>query len=155
MIFSSDMRACFSLLRAVAEGEGASGLAQPLRPHGGPTGAYSGSSAPPCAGGPRWPRIVWTHTQGEGKEDGRKVGERGWKEGRGGEEAPGGGGGGERLSQSRIRSGAGWGVTARLNVWGGGRERWGPKCEGVAGSQDSHFSILTATFIVACEWLRP
>lgn len=75
MIFSSDMRACFSLLRAVAEGEGASGLAQPLRPHGGPMGAYSGSSAPPCAGGPRWPRMVWTHTQGEGKEDGRKGGE--------------------------------------------------------------------------------
>lgn len=31
----------------------------------------------------------------------------------------------------------------------------GPRCEGGAGSQDSHFSILTATFIVACEWLRP
>lgn len=27
--------------------------------------------------------------------------------------------------------------------------------KGGAGSQDSHFSILTATFMVACEWLRP
>lgn len=40
MIFSSMMRACFSLLRAVAEGE-----REDLRPgssHGGLTGAYSG-----------------------------------------------------------------------------------------------------------------
>lgn len=37
---------------------------------------------------------------------------------------------------------------------GAGR-RWGPRCEEAAGCQDSHFSILTATFIVACEWLRP
>lgn len=41
MIFNSDMRACFSLLLAVAEGEEGLSL-------GGPLGAYSASSAPPC-----------------------------------------------------------------------------------------------------------
>lgn len=74
MIFSSDMRACFSLLRAVAEGErGPSGLVQSLRPRRLPTGAYSGSSVPGCAVRPRWPREMRTRAQEKRKEDGRKM----------------------------------------------------------------------------------
>ena len=78
MIFSSDMRACFSLLRAVAEGErGPSGLVQSLRPRRHPTGAYSGSSVPGCAVRPRWPRVMRTRAQEKRKEDGRKIPEEG------------------------------------------------------------------------------
>lgn len=41
-----------------------------------------------------------------------------------------------------------------------GKAEWDPRGEEEEGVgwltfQDSHFSILTATFMVACEWLRP
>lgn len=98
MIFSSDMRACFSLLRAVAEGERGP---QAWPSHGGLSGAYSGSSAPVCAVRPRWSRVVRTHRQEEGK--------------RVGGEAPGGGGRVRKpLSQSRIGSAAGCGMPVLL-----------------------------------------
>lgn len=63
MIFSSDMRACFSLLLAVAEGKQGLSL-------GGPLKAYSTSSVPPCC---TTNVLEWTVLQ---KEEGGRRGEK-------------------------------------------------------------------------------
>lgn len=50
------------------------------------------------------------------------------------------------------------GPSEETKCTGKGKAEWDPRCEeGVNWLmfQDSHFSILTATFMVACEWLRP
>lgn len=55
MIFSSDMRACFSLLRAVAEGA-------EMRPQAALLpGPQKGPLAPPCAVGLPWPKVARAH----------------------------------------------------------------------------------------------
>ena len=123
MIFSSDMRACFSLLRAVAEGD-------------------KGPQACPVTEAPRrpfCPTPCWKTQMAEGGEDPRAGGgERGWEDGQGGKEVPGGGGRMRKpLSQSRIWSGAGHQVTGPLapsksesgSAWmcgQGAGEMWGP-----------------------------
>lgn len=53
---------------------------------------------------------------------------------------------------------SGPGPSEESRCTGKGEAEWGPGCEEGVGwltFQDSHFSILTATFMVACEWLRP
>lgn len=83
-----------------------------LRPHEVLTKACSGSSAPVCAIRPRWPRVVRTYMQGEGKDDGRKAESRGRKGRK--EAARGGRRVRKPLSQNRTRRGAGYSVTSEF-----------------------------------------